>query len=273
LRSSLLAAALVIYATGPALAQEAVEVDTPPDPQPDVPAQPPTDEPPEPAPPAADEEPETKHGTDGSTNTERKAFDKHGLRLGIEVGVGGASGTPRTVYRAGIGTGLLVGYQVGRYAVELHVLQSYALSARDEQLRGESTLGKMSATSALAHVQVLDAPVQLSVMGGPALLSVPIFVVTVSDSGATTGDQLIESRGMRGVGFIAGLGAGIALTPRISFSADVRKVLGATWELPSLAYVVPGMHAADGSVMYTETSADATSRPWSATLVARVLLF
>lgn len=272
MRSSL-AIAFVLAAVSSGQAQVDEEEDlTVPVPGESPPAEPaPTEAPPaEPAP--TEPAPATEAPPPPTTDTERELFKNRGLILGLELGIGGPSGTPSTVYDSGVGSGVILGYRHDRFAAELHFLQRYALEAKEEALRGETTLGKMATTSMLVSVSVLESPVTISLMAGPSFLNVPIYVVTISDTGATTGDQLIEARSMRGLGLIAGASAGIPVTPRVGLALDVRKVLAATWELPGLPYVVPGMRAADGSVMYSTSTADASASMWTATLVARVLL-
>jgi hypothetical protein len=267
LRSSLIIA--LVLASAPSAWAQVEDEPVDPIPDPAETAAPPADE----VTPPPDEVTPTETPLPPSTDRgDRELFKNRGVVLGLELGFGGASGTPATIYGSGVGTGLIVGYRQDRFAVEFHLLQRYALSTKDDALRGETTLGKMSTTSALLHYAVLESPVTISVMAGPSFLSVPIYVVTTSDTGATTGDQLIEARSMRGLGLIAGASAGIAITPRVGLALDVRKVLAATWEMPSLAYVVPGMRTADGKVMYMTSTEDATSSMWTATLVARVLL-
>ena len=208
----------------------------------------------------------------GATLSARTRFRQRGIVIGIEAGVGTPSGTSATVYRGGLGSGLVLGYRHERLSLEWHFLQSYALSAKDPPLRGETTLGTLGASSALVGFRLLDAPVIVSVMAGPAMLSAPILVVTTETSGAHLGDQLIEARSMDGVGLIAGVGAGVAITRRIELTADVRKVVATSWELPALDYVVPAGTSPDGGVMYTTATEDATGSAWTATLVVRFLL-
>lgn len=196
----------------------------------------------------------------------RRPVDR-GFVLGVELGYGAPGGTAATIYDAGRGAGLVAGYQLGRYALEWHLLQSYGLHATDPQLRGETTLGTLKASSALVRVRVLDAPV-IEVMAGPAMLSTPMFVV--GENGV--GEQEVKAQPMTGVGVIAGASAGVALTRRITLSLELRAVVAARWELPGRAYVVPGELGPDGARMFTTTTEDATGRARTATVLVRYRL-
>ncbi len=239
-----------------------------------VPVEPPVAPPP--AEPATDPTPETttappaeavKPEAAAAVKVTRRAISDKGVVLGFEVGYGGSSGTPSTVYGAGFGTGLVAGYQYGRFAIEWHFRHSYALKAKDAAVRGETTQGEVSSSAVLARVRVLGVP-NLEVMAGPAVLNAPVLVVGEDD----LGDQIVESRDLRGLGVIVGAAVGHRVTRRFTISLDLRTVLAASWELPGHVYVVPGDHTPEGGLMFTESREDATARPWTATVLMRVLL-
>lgn len=278
MRSSL-AIALVVAATSSVFAQGGPDpAEPPPEPPPAEPVEPgeptgPIEPAPEPSPAVPSAEPATPTlSTDAAPGEKRTPFQGRGLVLGFEAGLGGATGTPAQIYGAGIGTGVVIGYRYDRFSIEGHLLQSYALSAKDDQLESDSTLGSLTVSSALFLVRLLDAPVAISAALGAASLSAPVYVVTAHTSGEFIGDQLIETRSMRGVGLIFGGALAYPVTPRLEVGVDLRKVFVSKWELPALEYVVPGARAPDGSVMYTTSTQDASSSPWTATLILRVLL-
>ncbi len=194
-------------------------------------------------------------------------IDNRGLVLGFEIGVGGASGTPATVYGPGFGTGFVIGYHYERLSLEWHFRHSYALKAKDPALRGETTMGEVSSSAVLARVRLLDMPL-IDVMAGPAVLNAPVLVVREDD----LGEQVVESRDLRGLGLIAGAAVGYRVSRSFVIGLDLRAVVTASWELPGHVYVVPGERTADGGLMYTEAREDASARPWTATVLMRVLL-
>ncbi|CAN5688631.1 hypothetical protein BH11MYX3_BH11MYX3_29790 [soil metagenome] len=283
LRSRLVIVACLLVGTGTATAQEAPPpapgpVMNPMDPPPATPAPPTAPDPtpdPTPAPtpdatPDATGEPPAKDVTPDAPPTEtvtRRAVKDGGFVLGFEVGYGGASGTPSTVYGAGFGTGFVAGYQHGRIAVEWHFRHSYALKAKDAALRGETTQGELSSSAVLARVRVVDVPM-VEVMAGPAVLNAPVLVVGEDN----IGDQIVESRDLRGLGVIVGASIGYRIAPKFTIGLDLRTVLTARWELPAHVYVVPGDHTPEGGLMFTESHEDATARPWTATILMRVVL-
>jgi hypothetical protein len=274
LRSRLIVIACLWIGAGTAAAQEAV-------PPPPIPADPVVDPV---APPAAEPVPETTPDAAPDPTVEppaaevtpdapeaekvtRRAVRDRGFVVGFEVGYGGASGTPSTVYGAGFGTGFVAGYQYGRFAIEWHFRHSYALKAKDPAVRGETTQGELSSSAVLARVRVLDVPV-VEVMAGPAVLNAPVLVVGEDD----IGDQIVESRDLRGLGVVVGASIGHRVTRKFTIGFDLRTVLAARWELPGHLYVVPGEHTPDGGLMFTESREDATARPWTATILMRVVL-
>lgn len=220
-------------------------------------------------PPAADATPPAGTPAADAAPTvvvKRVPLRDYGPVAGIELGIGTVTGTPSTVYDSGRGTGLVVGWRQGAFSIAWHFLQSYALSAKDPQLRGDTTLGTLTASSVLVRARVLKAPL-LDVMAGPAMLSVPIFIVGEDGVGA----QRVEASPMRGVGAIVGAGIGYPLSRHAVISFELRAVVAARWELPGRAYVVPGELAADGGRMYTTASEDATGGAWTATVLLRLM--
>jgi len=267
LRCELARAALVVLAlTATAGAQDAAPIEpvvvetTPVDPPPIEPVVVETTPVDPPAPVAAPVD------APADTTVSRRPVDR-GFVLGLELGYGAPGGTAATIYDAGRGAGLVAGYQLGRYAIEWHLLQSYGLQASDPQLRGATTLGTLRASSALVRVRVLDTPL-VEVMAGPAMLSTPIFVV--GEDGV--GDQKVQAQPMTGVGVIAGASLGVPLTRRFTLSLELRAVVAAHWELPGRAYVVPGEPGPDGGRMFTTTTEDATGRARTATVLLRYRL-
>jgi hypothetical protein len=196
----------------------------------------------------------------------REPYRDRGLVAGIELGIAHVSGTSATVYGLGRGAGFVVGYHLDWFLVELHLLESYALAPKDDQLRGETTQGAFSSTSLLARARVLRRPM-LEVMAGPALLSTPLYVIGKDLIGA----NLIEANDMNGVGLIAGASAGYRINQRVAVSLDLRAVLAASWELPGHAYVVPGGIGPNGGRMYTTSDVDATGGAWTATVLLRLM--
>jgi hypothetical protein len=198
---------------------------------------------------------------------EKKVIPDRGLVLGFEAGYGSPRGTAAQIYGPGFGTGLVVGFHWRMLSVEWHFHHSYALTAKDAALRGETTQGELSASTVLARVRLLDVPM-VEVMGGPAVLNVPVLAVGEDD----IGNQRVEGRDLRGLGIVLGAAVGYRVTREFAICLDVRAVVASKWELPGDMYVVPGDHTPDGGLMYTEAREDASARPVTATLLLRVLL-
>jgi hypothetical protein len=245
------------------VAPDAAAVPPPAEAPPVVEPPPATDAAPAPTEPAPSPSPVTAEPTVTVTRT---PYRDRGMVAGIELGIAHVSGTPATVYGMGRGAGLVVGYHLDWFSVELHLLESYALAPKDDQLRAETTQGAFSTSSLLARARVLRVPM-LEVMAGPALLSTPLYVIGKD----TIGANLIEANDMHGVGVIAGASAGYRISQRVAVSLDLRAVLAASWELPGHAYVVPGGIGPNGGRMYTTSDADATGGAWTATILLRLM--
>jgi hypothetical protein len=229
------------------------------DPAPESPTPPPTPTPtptPTPSPTAGP-----------TTDVERHVYQDRGFVIGFEAGVAAPAGTTATIYDGGFGSGFVFGYRYDRLTFEGHVHQRYALTAKDEQLRGVTTLGTLSAASALVRVRVLDIPL-VEVMAGPARLTTPILVI--GEDGV--GDQRVEGMELHGLGLIAGAALGIRLSTRLALTLELRTVVASRWELPGDTWVVPGDPAPDGGRMFTTSREDATGSATTATVLIRVLL-
>lgn len=159
------------------------------------------------------------------------------------------------------------GFHYLRYTLELHVRERFALRATDPPLQGETTVGSLSVGSALLRVQLLDRPM-LEIMAGPAMVTTPIFAVTVDD----LGDQRVEGMAVDGIGVMAGAAIGLHVTPQVALSFEVRALFATRWELPGGGWVVPTTLAPDGGRMFTVGRGDATGDARTATILLRAFL-
>ena len=120
----------------------------------------------------------------------------------------------------------------------------------------------------LARYKLVDDPAVVEAVAGPAMLSVPQLRIGEDD----LGEQVVDTKDMRGVGLVVGGFVGHRLGRYVVIGAELRATIAAKWEMPGDAYVVPGAATPDGGVMYTESAEDASGRPWSVTAVMRILL-
>ncbi|HEY4058786.1 MAG TPA: hypothetical protein VGM39_19365 [Kofleriaceae bacterium] len=241
---------------------------TPPPPEPTPPPEPQPE--PEPAPPSeTPAAPPTEQSTEDKPTSDENAVPvrDYNIIVGLELGVGGPTGTSGTVYGSGRGAGLLVGGRYKNISLEWHFLQRYSLHPKDMNLDGDNTRGSMTASSADVRVRLLTLPVVVEALAGGAMLSAPIFVVTTND----LGNPLIKGGEMRGVGVMVGGAVGYQPTRDFALTFEVRGVLSPTWELPPNEYVVPGAKTSDGTA-YTTSKEDPTGTMWTATVLARIFL-
>ncbi len=271
MRSDRLVVAALVLATTPAYGQATPVEESAPTPTVEPTSSPEPTPIAEPAPtvvvePTGEPAPLTQAAVD-EASVEKKKLRKVGFVFGFEAGFGSPGGTSAAVFGNGRGSGFMIGAQAGRFSIEWHLLQSYALEPEQEELRAETTLGTLKSSSILVRARLLELPI-VEVMAGPALLSTPIYVIGQDEAL----NQRIEASPMDGLGVIAGAAVGVQITRHVALSLELRAVLASRWELPGRVYVIPGEIGPDGGRMYTTSREDATGSPRTATVLVRLSL-
>jgi hypothetical protein len=208
------------------------------------------------------------HVAAAEDRVEKTKSRDRGAVLGFEIGYGAPGGNSGDIYGAGFGTGFVLGYRYERFTLEWHFHHSHRSSAKQRPLRADATQGELELGAALVRVRLVAAPVLVEILGGPAMMSVPQLRIGEDDRG----DPIVDTKGLRGVGVLAGGFIGRRVGRYFAIGAELRATIASKWEMPGDSFVVPGAPTADGGVMYTESAEDASGKPWSVTAVMRILL-
>jgi hypothetical protein len=189
----------------------------------------------------------------------------HGALVGVEYGIGGASGTSAEVYdTVGTGGGFTLGGYVSRFALELRVAQAFSPSPREAALDRANTRGHVGLSSLLLRVGVLGSSLgSVEVMGGLGRATVPLLV-------NPTGEVLAVDN-VAGYGPLLGVAIGKPLIAQSIVSLEGR-IGFVDWSTHDGEHLVPMENSPPGGLAFERRADPVEGRVFSVTIAVRWFL-